>query len=119
MATRIPEIVVFEHANFRGREFRTNILEVPNVANLTIEYYPAFVYFRRQDVGEIVYTQWNMNDQISSIIVVSGIWQFFRDINFQNPIGPELRPDYYPWVGAINIPNDHISSFRCVRRTTE
>src|SRR5262249_60376195 len=54
------------------------------------------------------------NDKISSIIVVSGTWQFWRHANFQKGPGDTdwiLRPGYYPWVEAAGISNDQISSF--------
>src|SRR5262249_49943885 len=54
------------------------------------------------------------NDKISSIIVVSGTWQFWRHANFQKGPGDTdwiLRPGYYPWVEAAGISDHQISSF--------
>lgn len=83
----LPEIVVFQHANFEGWEYRTNL--------------------NHSYVGN------SKNDRISSIIVVSGTWEFFRDINFQGP-SRRLREGYYPILEAVQIPNDSISSFKAV-----
>ena len=52
----LPEVVVFEHDNFQGWEYRTN---------LAVSY-----------IGD------DWNDQISSIIVVSGSWRFYADVDF-------------------------------------
>jgi hypothetical protein len=90
-AARLPEVVVYFHRDFGEPNFRTN---------LNISY-----------VGDA----WN--DQISSIVVVSGRWQFFRHINFGEPMGQILGPGYYPWVADVGIENDHISSFKCVGLT--
>jgi hypothetical protein len=52
--------------------------------------------------------------QISSIIVVSGIWDFYWDGNFKGEV-ITFPPGAYPYVG--DHWNDKISSFRCVRPT--
>jgi hypothetical protein len=95
LESRLPEIEVFEHINFnqnsgdeRGFSFRTSF-------NVTF-------------VGD------RMNDKISSFIIYSGRWQFFQDINFGNPYPPILGPGQYFFVNDIGIPNDQISSYKCV-----
>ena len=50
-----PEIVVFQDINFGGAEWRTNL---------------GYSY-----VGD------DWNDKISSVIVISGTWQFFEHAN--------------------------------------
>ncbi|GAA3959310.1 peptidase inhibitor family I36 protein [Mucilaginibacter dorajii] len=87
-AAQLPEVVVYWDINFGGANFRTNL-------NITY-------------VGDA----WN--DQISSFIVVSGRWQFYKDINLTTPVGPVFSPGYYSWVENYGIPNDSISSFQCV-----
>lgn len=54
------------------------------------------------------------NDQISSIFVTSGIWEFFEHANYS---GESLRltPGVYNMDAAWN---DRISSFRCVKPTS-
>jgi hypothetical protein len=84
----VPELVVYWDINFGGESWRTNL---------------NYSY-----VGD------HWNDQISSIIVVAGTWQFWRDANFRSGIAGErwvLGPGYYPWVQAVGIQNDTISSF--------
>ena len=54
------------------------------------------------------------NDQISSVKVISGVWDFYFDANYE---GESFRtgPGWYPYVG--DHWNDQISSFRCERPT--
>ncbi len=52
--------------------------------------------------------------QISSIIVVSGIWDFYWDAYYRGVV-ITLPPGAYPYVG--DHWNDKISSFRCVKAT--
>lgn len=49
------------------------------------------------------------NDRISSIVVVSGQWTFYKDAHLQGDKWP-LGPGWYPNVAAEGIPNDCISS---------
>jgi hypothetical protein len=52
------------------------------------------------------------NDKISSFVIVSGQWQFFRDINYTGPASGVYGPGVYNWVESVGIPNDSISSVR-------
>jgi hypothetical protein len=58
----------------------------------------------------------NWNDIVSSFVIVSGVWQFFKDVNFQflqgNPAG--LAPGLYSSVENVGIDNDSLSSVRLV-----
>lgn len=87
-----PEIVVFQDINFGGNEWRTN---------LDTSY-----------VGDY----WN--DTISSVIVISGTWQFFENANLGRDGGAStiVGPGYYSFVEnpAFNMQNDSISSFQVV-----
>jgi hypothetical protein len=86
----LPEIVVYFDANYGGNEWRTNL----NYTN----------------VG----SDWN--DQISSIIVVSGTWVFYENTNYGGAKSNPLTPGYYSYVenSNVNIANDSISSFQCI-----
>jgi hypothetical protein len=86
----LPEVVVYWDANWGGANFRTN---------LDINY-----------VGD------DWNDQISSIVVVSGTWQFFEHANYGGAASNLLGPGYYSFVenSDVNIANDSISSFKIV-----
>ena len=81
------EIVVFFDANFQGEQWRT-----------------------RQD-SYFVGPHWN--DQISSIQVLSGVWDFYWDAAYSGEV-MRLGPGSYGFVG--DHWNDQISSFRCVSR---
>jgi hypothetical protein len=82
------EVVVYWDGGFDGEAWRTND--------------------DQKDVGP------HWNDRISSIVVVSGIWEFYRDQQYKGEV-MTLPPGGYPSVGGHW--NDQISSFRCVRPT--
>jgi Beta/Gamma crystallin len=88
----MSEIVLFEHTNFRGGHKHLFVSE-PNLAS------PEDSFF---------------NDKISSFVIVTGQWQFFRDINYTGPASRVFGPGVYNWVESIGIPNDSISSVRRV-----
>jgi len=56
----------------------------------------------------------SFNDRVSSIVVLSGNWQFFKDWEFQNPYPVVLGPGLYDFVGAFKISNDDMSSLATV-----
>jgi Beta/Gamma crystallin len=84
---RMPEVVIFEHINYGGAEWRTN---------LNYSYVGGY---------------WN--DRVSSIVVVSGTWRFYQHANFQGAYW-DLPQGWYHWVEARLIPNDMISSFQVI-----
>jgi hypothetical protein len=53
------------------------------------------------------------NDKVSSIVIVSGKWQFYKDVNFSGAEGPVLGPGLHP-VLPTGITNDSISSAKAV-----
>jgi len=83
----VPEIVVFSGVDFQGEQLRTNL-------------------------SGNVSSQWN--DKISSIIVVSGTWQFFEHKDYGGASSKPLTPGYYHWVEMpqVGMKNDTISSFK-------
>ena len=89
-APPMPEIVVFDHSGFRGAYARTNL---------------SFLY-----LGDF----WN--DRISSLIIVSGVWQFFRDDYYKGDMW-ELGPGYYECFFMDKGPDDVVSSFKAVALT--
>lgn len=54
------------------------------------------------------------NDNVSSIVILSGNWRFFKDSNFANPYSPILGPGLYRFVEKVKIANDDLSSLRSV-----
>lgn len=89
-SSRLPEIVIYENIDFGGANERTNL-----------NWYYVGDYW---------------NDKISSIVIPSGVWQFFQNKNYEGPSWV-LGPGYYRWVESANIPNDIISSFKCIQLT--
>ena len=89
------DIIVFEHANFRGHHRHIFDAE-PNLND-----------------GE----DSTLNDAVSSFVILEGTWEFFRHANFNTryaPRGGPLGPGRYPWVGDLDIENDQMSSLRCI-----
>jgi Beta/Gamma crystallin len=68
----------------------------------------------RRITHDLPYVGDHWNDQISSMRVIAGVWEFYWDIDY----GGEMmtrRPGAYRFVG--DHWNDQISSLRCVRPT--
>ena len=89
-APRMPEIVIYDHIGFAGAYARTNL---------------AFHY-----LGDF----WN--DRISSVIVVSGVWRFYRDDYYKGDYW-DLGPGFYESFFAEKGPDDVISSFQAIELT--
>jgi len=87
---RLPEIVLYDHVGFAGAYARTNL---------------SFHY-----VGDF----WN--DRISCLIVVSGVWRFYRDDYYKGPSW-DLGPGYYESFFAEKGPDDVVSSFQAIALT--
>ena len=59
----------------------------------------------------------HFNDKgTKSIVVLEGVWEFFKDWNYQNKLGETLGPDLYDHVGSAlgGTATDQISSLRPV-----
>ncbi len=85
--TRMPELVVFDHIGFKGAACRTNL---------------SFHY-----LGDF----WN--DRISSVIIVSGVWRFYRDEYYKGDSW-DLGPGFYESFFKDKGPDDVISSFQAI-----
>lgn len=81
----LPEIVVYQDHDYGGQSLRTNL----NFQRVPKEF----------------------NDSISSIVVVRGIWRFYRDANYTGDYW-DLSVGYYPRIGTVS---DVISSFQCIQ----
>jgi hypothetical protein len=86
----MPELVVFDHIGFKGASARTNL---------------SFHY-----LGDF----WN--DRISSLIVVSGVWRFYRDEYYKGDHW-DLGPGFYESFFKDKGPDDVISSFQAIALT--
>ena len=86
----MPELVVFDHIGFKGAAARTNL---------------SFHY-----LGDF----WN--DRISSLIIVSGVWRFYRDDYYKGDSW-DLGPGFYECFFKGKGPDDVISSFQAIAIT--
>ncbi len=84
---RLPEIVVYDHVGFKGAYARTNL---------------SFHF-----LGDY----WN--DRISSLIVVSGVWRFYRDDYYKGDHW-DLGPGFYECFFTEGGPDDVVSSFQAI-----
>ncbi|MFL6516308.1 MAG: beta/gamma crystallin-related protein [Chthoniobacterales bacterium] len=86
-AIHLPELVIYDHVGFKGAYARTNL---------------SFHF-----IGNF----WN--DRISSLIVVSGTWRFFRDEYYKGDHW-DLGPGYYESFFTEKGPDDVVSSFQAI-----
>lgn len=89
-AARLPELVIYDEMGFRGAYARTNL---------------SFHY-----LGEF----WN--DRISSLIVVSGVWRFYRDEYYKGDHW-DLAPGFYECFFTEKGPDNVVSSFQAISLT--
>ena len=83
----LPEVIIFDHVGFQGASARTNL---------------SFLY-----LGKF----WN--DRISSVIVVNGVWRFYRDAHYGGDYW-DLGPGYYECFFTSKGPDDVVSSFQAI-----
>jgi len=87
---RLPEVIVYDHFGFKGACARTNL---------------SFHF-----LGDF----WN--DRISSLIVVNGVWRFYRDEYYKGDhwdLGPGFYESFFTHAG----PDDVVSSFQAISLT--
>jgi hypothetical protein len=89
-SARLPELVVYDHAGFKGAYARTNL---------------SFHY-----LGDF----WN--DRISSLIIVNGVWRFYRDEYYKGDYW-DLSPGFYECFFTEKGPDDVVSSFQAIALT--
>jgi hypothetical protein len=87
---RLPEVIVYDHIGFKGAYARTNL---------------SFHF-----LGDF----WN--DRISSLIVVSGVWRFYRDEYYKGDHW-DLGPGFYESFFTQGGPDDVVSSFQAISLT--
>jgi hypothetical protein len=88
----MAQVILFEHANFHGAHKHV----FTNEANLNASDDNFF------------------NDKVSSMVIIDGRWEFFKDSNFIAKLGPTLNPGSYPSITAAlgAGSNDQVSSLR-------
>jgi hypothetical protein len=88
------QVILFENASFGGNHIHV-FQGWDNIQNL-----PGDASF---------------NDKTSSIVVVEGNWQFFKDWKWENPFSNVLAPGIYNVVEALGAgSNDSITGLRPV-----
>lgn len=86
----IPQMVVFDNENFLGDH--------------------THIFGNMKDLGK-----WG--NSISSMIILSGTWEFFDDEDFKGTKMGTLGPGMYADVAAKGLKNNSISSIRLVSPT--
>jgi hypothetical protein len=96
-----PEVVVFNQKDFGGLERRFNV----DIGNLTWHI-----------MMPLVNINLTWNDTISSVIVISGTWQFFAHENYGLPHSNQVKPGRYRSVDGpeVNITDGTISSLKVI-----
>src|SRR6266404_6807307 len=87
---KLPEVIIYDHVGFKGAYARTNL---------------SFHF-----LGDF----WN--DRISSLIIVSGVWRFYRDEYYKGDSW-DLGPGFYESFFKHKGPDDVISSFQAIQLT--
>lgn len=80
--------------------------------DVTIYQHAQFAGAARRFTGNVPWVGDAWNDQVSSIVVSAGVWQFFEHARYEGAV-MTLRPGSVGFVG--DRWNDQISSFRCVQ----
>jgi Beta/Gamma crystallin len=101
--TIMAELIIYIDANFGG--LHTHLFEST----------PDFTQLALGGVGSGINGNWN--DRVSSFVIVSGHWTFFKDIHFSFQQGGILGPGLYSFVQNFGIDNDALSSVRLVSST--
>jgi hypothetical protein len=83
------QIIIFNNADFSG----TALLVNDRIASLG---------------------RFDLNDRVSSFIILSGTWKFYAGPDFRDAIDLTFGPGQYNWVEDVGIPNDQVSSLRAV-----
>jgi hypothetical protein len=85
----VPHLIVFSERQLQGRHWHI-FGDIPNIGGVSFTW----------------------DDNISSFVVLAGRWQFFRDRNFEGPVGTTMGPGIYQTMADSGLPNDAISSIR-------
>jgi len=90
MSHRDEHIIIFEHRDFRGRH--------------------RHIFGQEADLNNAEDN--TLHDRMSSFVVLSGTWTFFRDKDFVEQVGGAFPQGEYVSVTDFGIPNDAVSSLR-------
>ena len=92
MAHRDEHTIIFEHRDFRGRH--------------------RHIFGEERNLNHP--EDRTLNDKVSSFVVLSGTWKFYRHANFNTPYDRDFGPGQYTWVEDFDVENDQVSSLRAV-----
>jgi len=99
-------------------------LAIAGEAMRSSEAVPQIVAFDNEDfLGDHIHIFGNMKElgkwgnSISSMVIVSGTWEFFDDEDFKGTKMTELKPGMYADVTKHNLKNNSISSVRLLSPT--
>ena len=95
-----PELLIYVDINLGG--LHTHIFKDT----------PDFTKLALGGVGTGINGNWN--DKVSSFVVQSGRWQFYKNINYDTPIGKPFGPGVYNWVEAVGVGNDQVSAVKLI-----
>lgn len=87
----VPHLIVFSEKGMQGRHWHV-FSDIPSISGISFTW----------------------DDNISSLVVLAGQWQFYRGRHFQDPVGGVIGPGVYPSLATIGIPNDAVSSIQLV-----
>lgn len=87
----VPHLIVFSEKDLQGRHWHV-FADVPNIREVALTW----------------------DDNISSFVVLTGGWQFFRGRDFSDPVGQPFGPGVYGRVTEVGLPDDAISSIRLI-----
>lgn len=101
--SQIAEVILFADINCSGAHTHVCV----NTANLNDQNHGWFLS--------------DFNDTVSSFIIISGKWNFYKDWHWENQMGPgagtTLGPGVYEWIESNTClgpgTNDSLSSVKC------
>ena|ERR1700722_10094790 len=98
----MAELIVYVDANFGG--LHTHIFQST----------PRFTQLALGGVNSGVGGDGNWNDIVSSFVIRSGRWAFYKNEEYDFQQGAILGPGLYSWVANVGIDNDAISSVKLI-----
>jgi len=103
----MAELIIFTDSNFGG--LHTHVF-----ANTVGSGVSDLKRLALGGVGVNITGTWN--DKVSSFVIVSGRWQFFKNANFGPAPLPAggLGPGLFPDVSSLGIEHDSVSSVKCI-----
>lgn len=119
------QVILYEHVNLEGQYTHIfnempDLRRVPLMVGMPSQQGPYVrpLGFRRRSQGDDPQAQdaaRSWNDQVSSFVVLSGTWTFYRDPKYVRPYSLKFTRGVYNNVAEFQIPHDQISSLSSMR----